>query len=233
MTRRKIVILGAAGRDFHNFNTVFRQDESAEVVAFTATQIPKIEGRSYPAALAGPLYPQGIPILPEQQLEALIETHDIEQVVFAYSDVSHEAVMHLASRALAAGADFCLLGPSRTMLRASKPVIAVVATRTGCGKSQVSRYIAQVLKDAGKRCVAIRHPMPYGQLERQKVQRFARLEDLDTHDCTIEEREEYEAYIDEDLVIYAGVDYEAILQRAEEEADIILWDGGNNDLPFV
>jgi predicted GTPase len=230
--RRRVVIMGAAGRDFHNFNTVFRDRPEYEVVAFTATQIPNIEGRLYPPVLAGELYPQGIPIKDESELEELVAKHEVDLVVFAYSDVSHEYVMHRASEAIAAGADFALLGPRSTALRSSKPVIAVCAVRTGCGKSQTTRAIVKVLRDLGKRVVAIRHPMPYGDLAKQAVQRFAKLEDLDAADCTIEEREEYEPHIDSGAVVYAGVDYGAILRQAEQEADVIVWDGGNNDLPF-
>ncbi|MFH1531447.1 MAG: cyclic 2,3-diphosphoglycerate synthase [Pseudomonadota bacterium] len=227
-----VIILGAAGRDFHNFNTVFRDAGDYRVVCFTATQIPNIEGRTYPAGLAGPLYPDGIPIEPEDRLEDLIRDHAVTQVIFSYSDVSHETVMHLASRALACGADFRLLGDHRTMIASSKPVIAVTATRTGCGKSQTSRRIAHLLRERGLRVAAVRHPMPYGDLAKQAVQRFAALEDLDTHHCTIEEREEYEHYIEQGLVVFAGVDYAGILAAAEAEADVILWDGGNNDTPF-
>ncbi|MDK2869433.1 MAG: hypothetical protein PWP39_668 [Pyrococcus sp.] len=230
--RRRVVILGAAGRDFHNFNVFFRNNPDYEVVAFTATQIPDIEGRLYPPELAGELYPNGIPILPEDDLEKIIKEHDVDIVVFAYSDVSHEHVMHLASRAHSAGADFWLLGPKSTMLKSSKPVVAVTAVRTGCGKSQTSRKVAQILQEMGFKVVAVRHPMPYGDLRKQVVQRFATFEDLDRHECTIEEREEYEPYLERGMVVYAGVDYEKILREAEKEADIILWDGGNNDFPF-
>ena len=232
MRRNRVIIMGAAGRDFHNFNTVFRDNESYEVVAFTATQIPNIEGRRYPPELAGRLYPDGIPIFPESDLVSLIRTHDVDQVVFAYSDVSHQYVMERASIVLAAGADFRLMGGKETMLKSSRPVVAVCAVRTGCGKSQTTRYVASALQKMGHRVVAIRHPMPYGDLVRQRVQRFATYADLDAHRCTIEEREEYEPHIDRGIVVYAGVDYEAILRQAEQEADIILWDGGNNDLPF-
>lgn len=232
MTRERILIMGAAGRDFHNFNTVFRDDDRYEVVAFTAAQIPNIEGRRYPAELAGPRYPHSIPIYPESELADLIRRLDVQQVVFAYSDVSHQYVMERASIALAAGADFRLIGPAATMLRASKPVVAVCAVRTGCGKSQTTRYVAGVLQRMGKKVVAVRHPMPYGDLVRQRVQRFAAYADLDLHRCTIEEREEYEPHLDRGIVVYAGVDYEAILRQAEQEADVLLWDGGNNDLPF-
>lgn len=229
----RILIAGAAGRDFHDFNTVFRDDPRYQVVAFTATQIPNIEGRRYPPSLSGPLYPAGIPIYPESDLERLIEEEQVDQVIFSYSDVSHEYVMHLASRVLAAGADFRFLGPRRTMLKSSKPVVSVGAVRTGCGKSQTSRRIVQLLQKLGyARVVAVRHPMPYGDLGAQAVQRFATFEDMDRHECTIEEREEYEPYVAMGAVIYAGVDYEAILRQAEAEADIIVWDGGNNDVPF-
>ncbi|WP_456396326.1 cyclic 2,3-diphosphoglycerate synthase [Thermococcus sp.] len=230
--RKRVVILGAAGRDFHNFNTFFRDNPDYEVIAFTATQIPDIEGRIYPPELAGELYPNGIPIWSEDDLEKIIKEHDIDIVVFAYSDVAHEHVMHLASRAHSAGADFWLLGPKSTMLKSNKPVVAVTAVRTGCGKSQTSRKVAQLLQEMGYRVVAIRHPMPYGDLRKQIVQRFATYEDMDRYECTIEEREEYEPYIERGMVVYAGVDYEKILREAEKEADIILWDGGNNDFPF-
>jgi predicted GTPase len=232
MSRIRILIMGAAGRDFHNFNVFFRNRERYEVVAFTATQIPNIEGRVYPPGLAGPLYPQGIPIYPEEDLEQLIVEHKIDQVVFAYSDVSHEYVMHKASRVLAAGADYRLMGAGRTMLASTKPVVAVCAVRTGAGKSQTTRRVADVLQELGKKVVAIRHPMPYGDLVAQTCQRFADYADMDRYHCTIEEREEYEPHIDRGVVVYAGVDYEQILRQAEKEADVILWDGGNNDLPF-
>jgi predicted GTPase len=232
MAQHRLIIMGAAGRDFHNFNTVFRDDDRTEVVAFTATQIPNIEGRRYPPQLAGPRYPQGIPIYPENELAALIRSLDIDQVVFAYSDVSHQYVMEKASIVLAAGADFRLIGPKETMLRSSKSVVAVCAVRTGCGKSQTTRYVAGLLQAMGKKVVAVRHPMPYGDLVQQRVQRFAAYVDLDAHRCTIEEREEYEPHLDRGVVVYAGIDYEAILRQAELEADVILWDGGNNDLPF-
>jgi predicted GTPase len=228
----RLLILGAAGRDFHNFNVAYRGDHDARVVAFTAAQIPGIAGRVYPAELAGPLYPQGIPIEPEEDLEQLIRGHRVDQVVFAYSDVSHEHVMHLASRALAAGADFALLGPRRTTLRASKPVVAVCAVRTGCGKSAVSRRIAEILRARARRVAVVRHPMPYGDLLGERVQRFATVEDLDRAHLTIEEREEYEPHLRSGSVVWAGVDYADILERAEAEADVIVWDGGNNDLPF-
>jgi predicted GTPase len=229
----RVVILGAAGRDFHDFNTCFRDDPSQRVVAFTATQIPGIEGRRYPAELAGPRYPDGIPILPESELESVCRRERVERVIFAYSDVTHAQVMHLASRALAVGADFELLGPERTMLSSRLPVIAVSAVRTGCGKSQIARWLTRRLLDAGWRPAAIRHPMPYGDLVKQRVQRFATREDLCAADCTVEEREEYEPYIEMGAVIYAGVDYEQIVARAESEADVLVWDGGNNDFPFV
>jgi predicted GTPase len=233
MNPNKIIIAGAAGRDFHDFNVFFRHDPRYEVVAFTATQIPNIDGRLYPAELAGPHYPHGIPIHPESDLEKLIEQYQINQVTMSYSDVSHETVMHLASRVLAAGADFRLLSPHHTMLKSSKPVVAVCAVRTGCGKSQTSRRIVRQLQAMGYgRIVAVRHPMPYGNLAKQAVQRFATYEDMERHECTIEEREEYELYVEMGAVIYAGVDYEAILRRAEAEADVIIWDGGNNDVPF-
>jgi predicted GTPase len=233
MSRTRIVIMGAAGRDFHNFNTVFRDNKPYEVVAFTATQIPNIEGRVYPPELAGGLYPQGIPIHPEEELEDLIRQHDIEQVIFAYSDVSHEYVMHKASLVLAVGADFRLMGTRETMLKSTKPVVTVCAVRTGSGKSQTTRHVCDALQKIGHKVVAIRHPMPYGDLVAQKVQRFADYGDLDEYNCTIEEREEYEPHIDRGVVVYAGVDYEAILREAEKEADVIVWDGGNNDLPFL
>ncbi len=232
MDRRRVIIMGAAGRDFHNFNVFFRDNENYEVVAFTATQIPDIEGRKYPPELAGKLYPDGIPIYPEEELEDLIKKYDVDIVVFAYSDVSHEYVMHRASRAIAAGADFWLMGGEPTMIKSEKPVIAVCAVRTGCGKSQTTRRVSEILKDMGYKIAVIRHPMPYGNLVEQAVQRFATYEDLDRYNCTIEEREEYEPHIDRGNIVFAGVDYEAILREAEKEADIILWDGGNNDLPF-
>ncbi len=232
MRRIRVLILGAAGRDFHNFNVVFRRDPQYEVIAFTAAQIPNIEGRRYPPELAGELYPEGLPIYPEEELERLIEQYEIDQVVFSYSDVSHEHVMHVASRALARGADFRLLGARATMLRANKPVISVCAVRTGCGKSPTSRRIARLLREMDYRVVVVRHPMPYGDLARQIVQRFETLEDLQRFHCTIEEMEEYEPHLRNGVIVYAGVDYEEILRRAEAEADILLWDGGNNDLPF-
>ena len=231
--RTRIVIMGAAGRDFHNFNVVYRNDPGVEVVAFTAAQIPGIAGRRYPASLAGPRYPQGIPILPEEDLEALIRAHEVEQVVFAYSDLSHPEVMHRASRALAAGADFTLLGPQRTMISAGVPAIAVSAVRTGCGKSPVSRWISRELRSRGLRAGIVRHPMPYGDLERQSVQRFETRADLYSAACTVEEREEYEPHLAAGNIVYAGVDYVSVVERAGRESDIILWDGGNNDFPFV
>ena len=231
--RRRVVILGAAGRDFHVFNTIHRADPMREVVAFTATQIPNIAGRAYPAALAGPLYPAGIPIEPEAELPRLLREHGVDEVVFAYSDVTHAHVMHLASVALAGGADFILPGPRATMLRARRPVIAICAVRTGCGKSQVARWIAARLRARGLRVGVLRHPMPYGDLARQAVQRFASRADLDAAGCTIEEREEYEPHIAAGGVVHAGVDYAAILAQAEAESDVLLWDGGNNDFPFL
>jgi predicted GTPase len=232
-TQRRVLILGAAGRDFHCFNVAYRDDPSVRVVAFTATQIPGIGARSYPAALAGPSYPQGIPIEPEAALDAICARERVDQVVFAYSDVPHAHVMHLASRTLACGADFALLGAERTMLRSRLPVIAVSAVRTGCGKSQVARWIAARLAGRGVRAAALRHPMPYGDLAEQRVQRFATRADLAAAQCTAEEREEYEPYLEMGSVIFAGVDYAAILEEAEAEADLVLWDGGNNDFPFV
>ena len=228
----RVIIMGAAGRDFHNFNTFFRDNADYKVVAFTATQIPNIEGRMYPPELAGSLYPEGIPIHAEEELVNLIREHSIDQVVFAYSDVSHEYVMHKASEVLAAGADFRLMGSGTTMLDSSKPVVAVCAVRTGSGKSQTTRHVCDVLQEMGKSVVVVRHPMPYGDLAAQAVQRFATYEDMDQHKCTIEEREEYEPHIDRGVVVYAGVDYEPILRQAEEEADVVVWDGGNNDPPF-
>ena len=230
--RRRVLIVGAAGRDFHNFNVRYRDDELHEVVAFTATQIPGIEDRVYPPELAGPLYPEGIPIHSEESLEMLIESLNVDEVVFSYSDVSHSTVMHLASRALAAGADYVLLGPRSTMIPAHVPVVAIAAVRTGSGKSQTTRAVARILKDAGKRYVVIRHPMPYGDLTRQRAQRFETQQDLISHECTIEEREEYEHHLAQGSIVYAGIDYEEILRQAEEEADVVVWDGGNNDLPF-
>ena len=228
----RILIMGAAGRDFHNFNLVFRDNPACQVVGFTATQIPNIEGRTYPATLAGPLYPDGIPIFPEDELVDLIRKFSVDQVIFAYSDVSHETVMHRASVALAAGADFRLLGPKATMLKSRRPVVAICAVRTGAGKSQTTRAVAEALKAMGKRLVVVRHPMPYGDLTRQAAQRFATMDDLAKENVTIEEREEYEPHIARGSIVLAGADYEKILRRAEEEADIILWDGGNNDMPF-
>jgi predicted GTPase len=232
MERIRTLIMGAAGRDFHNFNCVFRNDNRYEVICFTATQIPDIDGRQYPAALAGDLYPAGIPIFDESELPELIARHKIEEVVFSYSDVPHEVVMHKAALVNACGADFRMLGGRLTELKSSKPVISICASRTGCGKSQTTRAVVNLLKEAGKKVVSVRHPMPYGDLAAQAVQRFATLEDLKTHKCTIEEMEEYEPHIAMGSVIYAGVDYEAILRQAEQEADVILWDGGNNDTPF-
>ncbi len=232
MDRERVVIMGAAGRDFHDFNVVFRNDPSTEIVAFTATQIPGIADRFYPAELAGILYPAGIRIVPEGDLERLIRDEAVDTVVFAYSDVSHATVMHVASRVLAAGADFKLLGPHQTMLRSRKPVVAICATRTGAGKSQTTRYVAGLLAATDLRPVVIRHPMPYGDLVSQRVERYVSYADLDRYDTTIEEREEYEPHLDAGRVVYAGVDYEAILRQAETEADVILWDGGNNDFPF-
>ncbi len=232
MGKIRVIIMGAAGRDFHNFNMYFRDNENYEVVAFTATQIPNIEGRMYPPELAGKLYPEGIKIYPESDLPRLIKEFKVAQVVFSYSDVPHEYVMHKASLVNALGADFRLMGGAATMCESSKPVVAVCAVRTGCGKSQTTRHVCDVLQAMGKTVVAVRHPMPYGDLNKQRVQRFETYEDLDKHECTIEEREEYEPHIDRGVVVYAGVDYEAILREAEKEADVIVWDGGNNDLPF-
>ena len=229
---RRVLIMGAAGRDFHNFNTVYRDDQRYEVVAFTATQIPFINDRLYPPELAGSRYPSGIQIHDESELTELIRDLRVDDVVFSYSDVSHEYVMHKGSQALAAGANFVLLGPNETMLEAKVPVVSVCAVRTGAGKSQTTRAIAETLKEAGKRVVAVRHPMPYGDLNAQRVQRYATLEDLDRYDTTIEEREEYEPHITTGTIIYAGVDYGDILAQAQEECDVLLWDGGNNDLPF-
>lgn len=232
MQKVKVIIMGAAGRDFHNFNVYFRNSDAYEVVAFTATQIPGIEERIYPPELAGPNYPNGIPIHPEEKLPRLIKEYNVDQVVFAYSDVPHEYVMHKASIVLANGADFRLMGPKTTMLKAKVPLVSVCAVRTGSGKSQTSRQVAKLLKDKGLRVVAIRHPMPYGDLRKQIWQRFASYRDLEKYECTIEEREEYEPHIDNGIIVYAGVDYEKILREAEKEADVIVWDGGNNDLPF-
>jgi predicted GTPase len=224
--------MGAAGRDFHNFNVYFRKNDAYKVVAFTATQIPGIEGRSYPTELAGPKYPNGIPIYPEENLPKLIKEHGVDEVVFAYSDVSHEYIMHKASIALANGTDFRLMGPKTTMLKAKVPVVSVCAVRTGSGKSQTSRQVAKILKGKGLSVAAIRHPMPYGDLRKQIWERFASYEDLDKYECTIEEREEYEPHIDNGIIVYAGVDYGKILKEAEKEADVIVWDGGNNDWSF-
>ena len=232
MSPIKTLIMGAAGRDFHNFNTFFRGNKDYEVVAFTATQIPDIDDRRYPAALAGDLYPAGIPIHPEEELAELIKKHGVEQVVFAYSDVPHEYVMHKASTVNALGADFILMGSGRTQVKSTKPVVSVCAVRTGSGKSQTTRRVSLILRDMGYKVAAIRHPMPYGDLVKQEVQRFATYADLDKHECTIEEREEYEPHIDNGVIVFAGVDYEKILRAAEKEVDIILWDGGNNDFPF-
>jgi len=228
----RVLIMGAAGRDFHNFNTCFRDNPQYEVVAFTATQIPDISGKKYPRELAGKLYPKGIPIYDERELEQLIDKYKVHQVIFAYSDVPHDVVMHKASRVLAKGADFRFIGPAATMVKSTKPVVSVCAVRTGCGKSQTSRAVVCALQALGKKVVAIRHPMPYGDLAAQAVQRFASLADLKKHKCTIEEMEEYEPHIAKGVIVYAGVDYEAILRQAEKEADVILWDGGNNDFPF-
>jgi predicted GTPase len=233
MLRTRVLIAGAAGRDFHNFNVVYRGHEEYEVVGFTATQIPDIAGRVYPPLLAGALYPDGIPIHAEAELEDLIREHDVDEVVFAYSDVTHEHVMHVASRALAAGAGFQLLSPHDSALAASKPVAAICAVRTGSGKSQTTRRVAQLLRDDGKRVAVLRHPMPYGDLTKQVVQRFERYEDLEAAECTIEEREEYEPHLAEGNLVFAGIDYAAILEAAEQEADVIVWDGGNNDTPFI
>lgn len=230
--KTKVIIMGAAGRDFHNFNTYFRDKDEYEVVAFTATQIPNIEGRIYPPELAGRLYPEGIPILPEDELPTLIKKHGVEQVVFAYSDISHIELMHKASLVLSNGADFRLMGNPSIVLESSVPVISVCAVRTGSGKSPTTRKICRILRGKGLRVVAVRHPMPYGNLVKQAVQRFATYDDLDRYECTIEEREEYEPLIDNGITVYAGVDYERILREAEREADIIVWDGGNNDTPF-
>ena len=232
MNRTKVIILGAAGRDFHNFNVYFRGNQDYEVVAFTAAQIPDIEKRYYPKELSGDLYPEGIPIYPEEEMEDLIEKYGADEVIMAYSDLPYEKVMQLGSRALASGADFRLMGPNSTMLDSTKPVISVCASRTGSGKSQVSRRLASILKGMGYKVVAVRHPMPYGVLRKQACQRFETYEDLDRHDCTIEEREEYEPHIDMGTVVYAGVDYDMILRKAEKEADVIIWDGGNNDFSF-
>lgn len=231
-TKERVLILGAAGRDFHNFNTFFRNNPAYEVVGFTAFQIPKIEGRTYPASLAGALYPHGLHIWPESEMEEIIKKHKVTRCILAYSDLSYDHVMDRCSRVLACGADFGIMGFNQTMLKSTKPVIAVTAVRTGCGKSQTSRYIVEVLKKHGKKAVVVRHPMPYGDLAKQAVQRFETYADLDAHRVTIEEREEYEQHIDNGTVVFAGVDYEAILRKAEAEADVVLWDGGNNDTPF-
>jgi predicted GTPase len=228
----KTIIMGAAGRDFHDFNVYWKRDPQAEVVCFTATQIPNIEGRVYPPELAGERYPRGIPIHPEDRLEQLIAEHGVTQVTFAYSDVSHEYVMHVASRVQAAGASFRLLGARQTMLESKKPVVAVCAVRTGAGKSQTTRRVSRILKELGQKVAVVRHPMPYGDLRRQVCQRFASVADMDREECTIEEREEYEPHVEMGNVVFAGIDYERILAEAEREADTILWDGGNNDLPF-
>lgn len=232
-SRTRLVIMGAAGRDFHNFNQVYRHNSQVEVVAFTAAQISGIANRVYPPSLAGSLYPEGIPIVEETELDVLCQQKNIDQVVFAYSDITHRQVMHLASRVLAAGADFLLLGPEQTMLKADIPVITVSAVRTGCGKSQTTRWLSKLLQTKDIRVAVIRHPMPYGELEQQIVQRFATLDDLNQANCTIEEREEYEPHIANGNIVYAGVDYEKIVKQAQQEADIILWDGGNNDFPFI
>ena len=232
MSKTKTLIMGAAGRDFHNFNTFYRDNDQYDVVAFTATQIPDIEDRIYPSELAGSLYPNGIPIYDESELLSLISKHNIEEVVFSYSDLSHVDVMHKGAIVNAAGADFKMMGMRRTAVKSTKPVIGICAIRTGCGKSQTTRRVAEILKEAGKKVAAIRHPMPYGDLSEQAVQRFAVLDDLKKHKCTIEEMEEYEPHINQGTIVYAGIDYEAIVRQAEKEVDIILWDGGNNDMPF-
>jgi len=232
MIRKKVLIMGAAGRDFHNFNVVYRDDKNYEVVAFTAAQIPDIAGRTYPPSLSGKLYPKGIQIYPEEDLVSLIEKHKVNEVVFSYSDVPYNVLMNKAAVVTAHGADFVLLDAERTMIKSKVPVIAICAVRTGCGKSQTTRKVVDILRHKGKKVVAIRHPMPYGDLAKQAVQRFATYKDLDFHKCTIEEREEYEPHIDKGIIVYAGVDYGAILKEAEKEADIIVWDGGNNDTPF-
>ena len=231
--RTRTIVVGAAGRDFHNFNVVYKYDPTVEVVAFTAAQIPGISGRRYPPQLAGELYPEGIPIEDEASLEALCKERKVEQVVFAYSDVTHATVMHVGSRAMAAGADFVLLGPDRTMLASKRPVIAISALRTGCGKSQTSRWLSQRLRARGHKVAVLRHPMPYGDLAAQRLERFATLADMDRHHCTIEEREEYEPHIQAGNLVFAGVDYAAILAAAEAESDVVVWDGGNNDFPFL
>jgi predicted GTPase len=231
--KQRVIIAGAAGRDFHNFNVAYRGRDDVEVVAFTATQIPNIEGRVYPRELAGPLYPDGIPIHPERELATLVREREVDEVVFAYSDVAHEHVMHVGSGALAAGASFRFLSPAETMLPSTAPVVAVCAVRTGAGKSQTTRRVAALLREAGRRVAVLRHPMPYGDLVSQAVQRFERYEDLDAAECTIEEREEYEPHLAEGNLVFAGIDYEAILRAAEQEADVVVWDGGNNDTPFI
>ena len=228
----KVIIMGAAGRDFHNFNVYFRDNPRYQVICFTATQIPDIDGRQYPPELAGAMYPHGIPIKSDENLMEMIKADKVDLVAFSYSDVPHTEVMHKASQVIAAGADFIMIGASYTMIESTKKVVSVCAVRTGCGKSQTSRQIVQILKDAGQKVVSVRHPMPYGDLTKQIVQRFATYEDFEKHDCTIEEREEYEPVVDMGAIIYAGIDYEKILRQAEEEADIIVWDGGNNDTPF-
>jgi predicted GTPase len=230
--KEKVIIMGAAGRDFHNFNIYFRGNQRYDVLAFTATQIPDIEGRCYPAALSGELYPEGIPIYSESELNHLIKSHNVDLVAFSYSDVSYQSLMHKASMVMAAGADFILIGATYTMLKSKKPVVSICAVRTGCGKSQTTRKVATILRQIDKQVVVVRHPMPYGNLEEQVVQRFSSYADFDFHKCTIEEREEYEPLVDLGIVVYAGIDYQTILKRAEEEADIIIWDGGNNDTPF-
>ncbi len=232
MHKWRVVIIGAAGRDFHNFNTVYRGDPNTEVVAFTAAQIPDIAGRKYPASLAGPNYPDGIPIYDEIDLEKIIKEKKVDEAVLSYSDLPYDAVMHIGSRVMAGGAKFSMLGPDATQLKSTKPVIAVLAVRTGSGKSQTTRRIVELLKEAGKKVVSARHPMPYGDLEAQRIQRYATLDDLKKHDCTIEEMEEYEPHIAMGSIIYSGVDYQDILAEAEKEADVIVWDGGNNDMSF-
>ncbi len=232
MAKTKVIIIGAAGRDFHNFNVVYRNNPDVEIVAFTAAQIPDIDGRKYPAELAGELYPDGIPIYAEEDLEKLISELSVDECVLSYSDLPYEKVMHIGSQVMTAGAKFSMMGSYPTMIKSSKPVISITAVRTGCGKSQTTRAVVRALIDAGKKVVSIRHPMPYGNLVEQRVQRFAEMEDMDKYNCTIEEMEEYEPHIAMGSVIYAGVDYEAIVREAEKEADIIVWDGGNNDMPF-
>ena len=232
MPKLNVIIMGAAGRDFHNFNTYYRNNDLYQVVAFTATQIPNIEGRLYPPELAGELYPEGIPIHDEGELINLIQSNHVDEVVFSYSDIQHEDVMHLGSMVNAAGADFKMMGMTHTAIKSTKPVIGICAVRTGCGKSQTTRRVSEIFKNAGTKVAVIRHPMPYGDLGIQAVQRFSSLDDLKKHNCTIEEMEEYEPHINRGTIVYAGVDYEAIIRKAEQEADIILWDGGNNDMPF-